>query len=70
MCQVPFTEHRWRSRDSAVVNLDEERTYYARDCPGVHLPSNNAFPTIRTLRSISFSLLRTVPRLSAIVPRS
>jgi hypothetical protein len=69
MCQVPFTEHRWHSRGSAFVNLDEERTYSARDCPGVHPPSNNAFPTIRTLLSIPFSLLHTVPRLSAIVPR-
>ena len=53
-----------------MVRLDEERTYYSRDCPGVHPPSNNPFPTIRTLLSIPFSLLHTVPRLSAIVPRS
>jgi hypothetical protein len=70
MRQVPLTEHRWHSRGSAVVNLDEERKYYARDCPGVDPPSNNAFPIIRTLLSIPFSLLHTVPRLSAIVPPS
>jgi hypothetical protein len=69
MRQMPFTEHRWHSRGSAVVNLDEG-TYYARDCPGVHPPSNNALPAIRTLLSIPFSLLHTVPRLFAIVPRS
>ncbi|KAI0288056.1 hypothetical protein BC826DRAFT_971785 [Russula brevipes] len=67
---LPFTEHRWHSRGSAVVNCDEEKIYYARDCPGVYPPSDNAFPTVRTLLSIPFSLLHTVPRLSAIVPRS
>jgi hypothetical protein len=70
---MPFTEHRWHSHGSAVVRLDEERTYFARHCPGdagVHPRSNNPFPTIRTLLSIPFSLLHTVPRLSAIVPRS
>ncbi|KAH9992222.1 hypothetical protein BJV74DRAFT_771744 [Russula compacta] len=63
-------QHRWHSRGSAFVNLDEEKVYYARDCPGVHPPSNNALPAIRTLLSIPFSLLHTLPRLSAIVPRS
>jgi hypothetical protein len=70
MCQVPFTEYRWHTRGSPVVDIDEEKIYYARDCPGVHPPSNNAFPTIRTLLSIPFSLLHALPRLSAIVPRS
>ena len=67
---MPFTEHRWHSCGLVVVNLDEEKMYYARDCPGVYPPSDNTFPTIRTLLSIPFSLLHTVPRLSAIVPRS
>ncbi|KAI0275731.1 hypothetical protein BC826DRAFT_1114315 [Russula brevipes] len=67
---LPFTEHRWHSRGSAIVNLDDEEIYYARDCPGVHPPSDNAFPIVQTLLSIPFSLLHTVPRLSAIVPRS
>ena len=70
MCQVPCTEHRWHSRGSAFLDIDGGRTYYASDCPGVHPPSNNAFPTIRTLLSIPFSLLHTLPRLSAIVPQS
>lgn len=70
MCQLPFTEHRWHSRGSAFVDMDEAKLYDARDCPGVHPPSNNAFPAIRTLLSIPFSLLHALPRLSAIVPRS
>jgi len=67
---MPFTEHRWHSRGSPFINVDNERAYYARDCPGVRPPSGNACPTIRTLLSIPFSLLHTLPRLVAIVPRS
>ncbi|KAI0297762.1 hypothetical protein BC826DRAFT_154195 [Russula brevipes] len=67
---MPFTEHRWHSRGSPFVNIDNARVYYPRDCPGVRPPSGNAFPTIRTLLSIPFSLLHTLPRLASIVPRS
>ena len=70
MHQMPFTEHRWHSRGSPVVNIDKERTCYVRDCPGIHPPSGNAFSTIRTLLSIPFSLLHTLPRLTALVPQS
>jgi len=69
---MPFTEHRWHSRGAPFVNVvDGHRSVYdTSDCPGVHPHSDNAFPSIRTLLSIPFSLLHTVPRLSAILPRS
>jgi hypothetical protein len=70
MCQMPFTEHRWHSHGSPFVNVVHRRIYDASDCPGVYPPSDNAFPIIRTLLSIPFSLLHTVPRLSAMLPRS
>jgi hypothetical protein len=68
---MDFTEHRWHSRASYPSSYTREGTiFYSRDCPGIRPPSDNPFPIIRTLLSIPFSLLHTLPRLTAIVPRS
>ncbi|KAI0300276.1 hypothetical protein BC826DRAFT_992413 [Russula brevipes] len=69
---MPFTEHRWHSHGEPFVNVVDGhlRVYNASDCPGVYPPSDNAFPIIRTLLSIPFSLLHTVPRLSAMLPQT
>ena len=46
----------------------DDKFYYPSQCPGI--PSENPFPVLNTLLSLPFSLLHTVPRLAAMLPRT
>jgi hypothetical protein len=68
-----FTQHRYHAANNLERftrlgdNPNDDRTYQYTACPGID-NSADQFPVIDTLLSIPFSLIHTLPRLTALVP--
>ncbi|EDR10638.1 uncharacterized protein LACBIDRAFT_317320 [Laccaria bicolor S238N-H82] len=66
--------HRWHCAPIVCAFGDVQtypmHIYTADDCPGIEPYSSNQIPPIKTLLSIPFSLLHSLPRLTSIVSSS